>query len=66
MGFSELFWTSNFTKLTDEDGEYRESIRRRCFEKIGAARTRLLWKKGSALSLRDAVTLALSLAPKTS
>ncbi len=66
MGFSELFWTSNFTQLTDEDDEYRESIRRRCFEKIGAARTWLLWKKGSALSLRDAVTLALSQTAKTS
>ncbi|MGC4042304.1 MAG: hypothetical protein QM758_00680 [Armatimonas sp.] len=59
LAFSETFWTQQFGPLSDDDKAVAESIRARSRERIGVAQTLLHSGEGRALSLSEAVTLAL-------
>jgi predicted ATPase len=59
MGFAEHFWVTDFSELTNEYKEAIQTVRTLCTTQIGATKTETLFEKGKAMSLRDAVLLAL-------
>jgi predicted ATPase len=60
MSFGARFWARNFGALDATDVAFVAEVRRRIAERLGAATTDALWSAGEALSLPDAVELALS------
>jgi predicted ATPase/DNA-binding winged helix-turn-helix (wHTH) protein/tetratricopeptide (TPR) repeat protein len=59
LGFSEHFWLTHFSALTDDDQGYIKRVRQECVLQMGETQTHLLLGEGRALSLRDAVSLAV-------
>lgn len=60
MSFAAHFWQRRFGPLTKSDQPYLRRARRLVSVQLGAARWDLLWAEGAALSLADAVRMALT------
>jgi predicted ATPase len=60
MSFGARFWARNFGALDPNDVAFVAEVHRRIAERLGVATTDALWSAGEALSLPDAVELALS------
>ncbi len=59
MGFAATFWTERFGPLGRSDLIYLKRVRGLVRAQLGSARTETLFAEGAALSVADAVALAL-------
>jgi predicted ATPase len=59
MAFSAHFWRSRFGPLDQRDQRYLRQVRALVRHQLGASATDTLWARGAALTLAEAVQLAL-------
>jgi len=59
MAFSEQHWTQHYGALGSDDERFLRVVRRLVRQQVGAARTEAAWLEGQAMSLQQAVRLAL-------
>jgi predicted ATPase len=59
MPFAARFWERSVGPIAADDAEAVEQVRRAAIERLGAARAEALWAQGEALTLAEAVRLAL-------
>ena len=64
MAFASLFWRTRFGPLDTDSLREMERVRRLCTVQLGAARLAALQAEGEALSLAQAVALALQAPPQ--